>query len=103
MALNALKHLDRFVKERDTFMNIRVLAVFMGLIASGLLAYLGFEWIYVGYGLNPWIAFPLALVFYYWPFHLLKREAEEIECRLADLLEEIDARDRDHSNDSLYL
>lgn len=41
---------------------IRVFAIITGVIAGVFLFFLGFEWLYIGFGLNPWLAFPLGLI-----------------------------------------
>lgn len=44
-----------------TFSNVHWLAFASVMsMASGMLIGLGIDWLTIGYGLNPWIAFPLA-------------------------------------------
>jgi len=36
------------------------IAIVIGLMCAGYFALLGYEWLTVGYGLNPWISFPVS-------------------------------------------
>lgn len=42
---------------------LNVIASILCLFTTAMLAILGVDWITIGYGLNPWIAFPLAIAF----------------------------------------
>ena len=54
---------------------IRVLAILTGIVGCVMAFFMGFEWIYNGYGLNPWIAFPLGVLCILWPMVLILWEA----------------------------
>jgi hypothetical protein len=43
--------------------NINLILAVLSLAVTAGLALLGVDWITIGYGLNPWLAFPLAVVF----------------------------------------
>jgi hypothetical protein len=74
-------------------MMLRAMAVILGAGAAAMLAWVGYEWIYNGYGLHPLIAFPGAIIMYTLPIVLLGREAIEYEVEIEDLLEEIALRE----------
>ena len=54
---------------------LRILTVLSGIAAGVTLLFMGFEWIYNGLGLNPWLAFPAAVAFIMLPCGLLIYEA----------------------------
>lgn len=41
---------------------IRITMVLIGIAACIMYLFLAYEWLYIGHGLNPWIAFPLAVI-----------------------------------------
>ena len=73
-------------------MMLRALIVILYTGIAVTLMWLGFQWIYAGYGLNPWVAFPIAAAFYLIPYAILLKEAEDADVRVEDLLEELDQR-----------
>jgi len=47
----------------------------MGIIGCIMFFFMGYEWIYTGFGLNPWIAFPAGFAMVLWPVGLILWEA----------------------------
>jgi hypothetical protein len=60
--------------------------VVFGASALGLM-WLGCSWIFVGYGLNPWIAFPFAGAVYLMPFMLFQRDIDLLEDEIEETLD----------------
>jgi len=71
-------------------MLIRAFAILLAGFTSAILIWTGFEWIHIGVGLNPWIAFPVATILYFIPNILFIREAAEADCHIMDLMEHIE-------------
>lgn len=73
-------------------MLLRAFAFFLAIAVSATFFWSGYEWLYSGYGLNPWIAFPIATLLYFIPWFMLHREAEAAEIAIEDYLEWLDSR-----------
>jgi choline-glycine betaine transporter len=74
-------------------MNIRAFIIILSSVIAAFSAYLGFQWIHVGQGLNPYIAFPLAFAVYYIPYLYFSSEVKDLECQYEDLLEYMEKRE----------
>lgn len=77
---------------------LRAIATLLIYATAAMLVFLGFEYIHVGQGLNPWLAFPTAILFVVGINLLLQYEADKRECALADLLEQIESEALCHAN-----
>lgn len=64
---------------------IRAISILLAIAGGIFLMHLGYNWIHLGYGLNPWLAFPLAVGFIMFPCGMILWEAVSI----ADAVEEI--------------
>jgi len=80
-------------------MMLRAFFVITFVIGACVMVLLGYQWIYDGIGLNPYVAFPMAGVMYFIPFYFLQKEADDLEVRLEDLLEYIDKGKDDEFHD----
>ena len=70
-------------------MIIRSVMLLAFTLMSIVMVFMGWEHINHGYGLNPWIAFPLAIVFYIYPNRILLNEAQDRDYEIEKLKETI--------------
>ena len=70
----------------------RAITIIFAHIATLLLVGAGLSWIYEGYGLNPLIAFPAAILIYVLNLLWILYEAQSIDVRIQDYLEYLDQR-----------
>ena len=60
-------------------MMIRAWFTIVMALCAMVMAYMGVSWIYEGFGLNPWVAFPFAIALYIMPFALYQYDMEQLE------------------------
>lgn len=72
----------------------RAIIFSFAIFTSLILAWSGFAWIWDGIGLNPWIAFPGAIIIHVLAYLWIAREAEIANTAIEDYLEYLDLQEQ---------